>query len=261
LRINKIAAGSLLSVMAAGSVMLATATPAGALGFATAVVAPNTNLVQGQSVAVSATGFPAADAGQTMYVFECASQALTTLNPDYCDTVAADTNNTQKFSATLTDGKATGAAAFTILTGSNFHPTNTAGKCGFDADATAVSNTCYVTVADTAMQTASTTVGFDKITFKDPRAATTTTVSAPKTAKAGKTITLTIATTKGTAAISGSVAVTDKGNKVATVKESSTGSVTVKEKHAKAGTHKFVATYSGDSNYRSSKGKAKTKVK
>lgn len=261
LRINKIAAGSLLSVMAAGSVMLATATPAGALGFATAVVTPSTNLVQGQSVAVAASGFPAADAGQTMYVFECASQALTTLNPDYCDTQTADTNNTQMFSTTLTDGKATGTATFTILTGANFHPTNPAGHCGFDADSTAASNTCYVTVADTATQTASTTVGFQKITFKDPRATTKTTVSAPKKAKAGKTITLKITTTKGAAALSGAVTVTDKGSKLATVKESSTGVVTVKEKHAKAGKHKFVAVYSGDSNYRPSAGKAKTKVK
>lgn len=261
LRINKIAAGSLLSVMAAGSVMLATATPAGALGFATAKVTPNTNLVQGQSVAVAASGFPAADAGKTMYVFECASQALTTLNPDYCDTLPADTNNTQTFSATLTDGKATGAAAFTVLTGANFHPTNTAGHCGFNPDSTAASNTCYITVADTATQEASTTVGFDKISFKDPRAATTTAIAAPKTAKAGKTIKLKITTTKGAAALTGTVTVTDKGKKIAAVKESSTGTVTVKEKHAKAGKHKFVAVYSGDSNYRPSAGKAKTKVK
>jgi hypothetical protein len=241
--------------------MLATATPAGALGFATATVTPSTNLVQGQSVAVAASGFPAADAGQTMYVFECAQQALTKLDPNYCDTMPADTNNTQMFSTTLTGGKATGAAAFTILTGTNFHPTNPAAACGFNPDSTALSNVCYVSVADTATQTASTTVGFQKITFKDPRAATKTTVSAPATAKAGKTITLKITTTKGAAALSGSVTVTDKGSKVATVKESSTGVVTVNEKHAKAGKHKFVASYSGDSNYRPSGGKATTKVK
>lgn len=262
LRINKIAAGSLLSVVAAGSVMLATATPAVALGFATAKVTPNTNLVQGQSVAVVASEFPAADAGKTMYVFECASQALTTLDSSYCDTQPADTNNTQSFSATpAADGKATGTAAFTVLTGTNFHPTNTAGHCGFDPDPTAASNTCYITVSDTSTQTASTTVGFDKITFKDPRAATKTTVTAPKKVKAGKTITLNITTTKGAAALSGTVTVTDKGTKIASVKESSTGNVTVKEKHAKAGKHKFVAVYSGNNSYQPSAGKAKTKVK
>ena len=166
LKINKIAAGTALSVLTAGAAIAATALPAGASAPAvrhapavsisgTVKVNPNKNVVQGQSVHVTATNFPASDAGKTMYVFECAVQALSTQNPDYCDTHPADGSNGSMFA---TEGTSAGGSAdYTILTGSHFHPTNKAAKCGFSSKKGSTSSTCYVVVSDTATNTNTTT--------------------------------------------------------------------------------------------------------
>jgi hypothetical protein len=258
LRINKIAAGSLLAVVSSGSILLASATPASAVNFATATASPNSNLVQGQTITVTTSGFPASDVGGTMYVFECASQALATQDVSYCDTTVADSNNTQTFVASGTG--AGGPSPFNVVTGSNFKPTHAGAACGFNSNPAATSNHCFVVVSDTATQTDTTTVAPASISFKDTRSATKTKVSGPKKAKAGGKLKLKAKTTGG-AALSGSVVFKDGKKKIAKVKEKASGVVKAVEKKLKPGKHKITATYSGNSKNKGSKGTLKVKVK
>jgi hypothetical protein len=269
LRINKIAAATALAVLTSGAAVASAETAANAatrspnatlVGFGTAT--PATNLTNGQTISMSVTGFPAADAGQTMYVFQCAEKALSTLNQGYCDVNPDDSNNTAVFGASTGGSTVSGTATFKVLTGSSFKPT-IASSCAFSPKASDESNTCYVVVADSQDGTVA-NVSPAGISFKDTRAKSFTAIKAPKTAKKGKTLKYTVGVAgTSTAKATGKVTIKDGSKKIETDKIPSSGvlKVKVKEKKISKGKHKLKATYPGDDNYKKSSAKVTVKVK
>jgi hypothetical protein len=91
LRIHKIAAASVLSVIAAGTIVATTATSANAFSFGTVTLSANKNLVNNQSVTVHISGFgtdtgDGTTTGTVLYVVECTPGILAAdHNPAHCD--------------------------------------------------------------------------------------------------------------------------------------------------------------------------------
>jgi hypothetical protein len=258
LKINKVAAAGLLAVVTTGSMLVAGSLPAQALGFASGTATPSTGLVQGQTVTVKVSGFPASDSGLTMYVIECAGQALSTQDVTYCDQNPADATSNTTFTAT-----GTGTAKFKILTGANFKATHANAACAFNENPAALSNNCYIVVSDTKVQESTTTVAPIPISFGDPRAVTKTVVSGKSKAKRRHSVKLTAKTThtKGSAKPTGKVYFADGKHIFAKVVETASGKVSAVDKKLKAGKHHITVTYSGDANYQPSVGKKIIKVK
>jgi len=264
LRINKIVATTSLAILTSGLAVAGTAVSASAstphavrapnvtiIGVAT--VSPKDNLVDGQQVNVSVSGFPAVDAGQPMYVFQCSQTAVSQQDQAYCDTNLADVHNVT-FDATTTNGKATGSTTFNVLEGASFKPTKAA-KCDHF-------HGCYIVVSDSNDPTTA-NVEFGAITFADSRAKSQTKVQLPKSLpKAGKTLKFKVGVVGiGTATAKGKVKITDNGKTVKKAKVPSSGLIKVTEKHIAKGKHKVTASYGGDKNYQPSKDKASFKIK
>jgi hypothetical protein len=92
------------------------------------------------------------------------------------------------------------------------------------------------------------------------RAASKTTVKAPKSARTGSKVTFKIATTgKGSPKATGTVVLKDNGKKIASGKEKA-GKVTLKGK-IKSGKNKITAVYAGNTVFKGSTGKATVKGK
>lgn len=234
--------------MTAALAVATTGTPAGAFAFGSVVGTPNKNLVDGQVVNVTISGF-GTDNGP-LYVAECSPLILTAQDPSYCDQTPADVTVVN-----ATNGAAT--TPFTVHTGANFHPTKPGLKCDFN-------DPCYIVVTDGLTLDTTQYAGFQPVTFKDTRTVTSTKVKAKKKVKAGKTLKVT-ATTKpkgsSTASMTGTVVFKDGHKTFATKKEKAGGKVTAKLKHIKKGKHKITVSYSGDSNFQPSTGKVKVKAK
>jgi hypothetical protein len=253
-KINKAAGAAILAVATAGSLFTgvagasAAARPAAHPNVAvdgTVTVNHTTGLVDGQSVTVTASGFPVT--ATTLYTTECSTQALATQNAAYCDTDPSHAST-----ITATGGGGTGT--YKIRTGSDFSPGIKTAKCDN------LHLTCYLIVADGATSATTNHVGFATIHFKDTRATTTTKLKGAKSAKAKKKVTITATTKHGKTAPTGTVTFKDGSKVVAKVKETKTGVVKAKIKVAK-GTNKIKAVYSGDINYKPSTGKFTVKGK
>jgi hypothetical protein len=248
LRINKVAATTLLTVMAAGTIVATTATSAGAFAFGTETAAPNKNLVNGQAVSVKVSGFTNDPDGTTLYVAQCSPLIVTQQDPTDCDQDPSAVKN-----PTTTGGSA--SATFHVLVGSSFHPTKSGLKCDFQ-------NPCDIVVTDG--QTLDTTkyAAFAQVTFKDTRAKTKTTVKGKTKVNAKKSVKFTATTThSGTGALSGEVLFKDGKHVFGKVAETASGKVSATDKKLKAGKHHITVTYSGNAAFQSSVGKAKVTVK
>jgi Bacterial Ig-like domain (group 3) len=264
LKIHKIAASAALTLAAAGSIVFAGATPAGAFQITGPVtVTPSTNLTDGQTVTVKVQNFGTDTGGTacgvnntntdcTLYVVECTQAVVSTKDVGYCDSndpsvTPGEPDHVTKIT-TASNGTATGT--FTVRSGSDFLPGHKGATCDYRTP-------CVIVVTDAASAADANYAGFAQVSFKDTRAKTKTTVKAKKTAKAGTKLSVAAATTRAAAALTGKVQFTDNGKKCgAAVKEKSTGRVAGKCKVVK-GKNTIVATYSGDANYKTSKGTAK----
>jgi Bacterial Ig-like domain (group 3) len=263
LRIHKVAVATLMSAIAAGSLVAAAAMPAAAgthsprVSSATgpnlfgATVTPNKDLVNNQVVKVSVTKVPKGT--PTLWTVECSSQ-ITTFDLTYCDQTSAD-------EPTVTPTKTSATINFKIHTGAAFLATHPGSSCVFP-------RTCYIVVADGTTLTpnlpnTAKNVWFATVSFKDLRPATKTTVASKKAIKVHKSLTIKVATThaKGTAKPTGTVKITDNGKKIASLKESTTGKLTIKHKFKKAGKQHIKVTYGGDKNYKPSSAKETVTVK
>jgi hypothetical protein len=245
LRINKIAAGAVLSILSASAIVAVTAAPASAFAFGTMTATPNQNLVNGQAITVKVSGFTNDPDGTVLYVVECSPLIVTQQDPSDCDQVPAEAKN-----PTTVGGAAT--AVFHVLTGSSFHPTKPGLKCDFQ-------NPCDIVATDGKTLDTTNYAAFAPLTFKDPRAVTKTTVKGKKSLKAGASLKLT-AKTAGSKP-TGTVVFKDGSKTIAKVAEKSSGVAKATEKKLKAGTHHITVSYSGDANNRPSVGKLTVKVK
>jgi hypothetical protein len=251
LRIHKVAAATLMSVMAAGSIVAATSGPAAArtspnlkiITGGVTVKPAATNLLNNHKVTVNIKGFTGST---TLYVAECAAQVIGKRSLTYCD---------QTNLVTLTGvvgGKAT--TPFTIHAGAGFKPGTTAAKCQYKQN-------CLILVADSMTVADINNVGFQTITFKG--VGTKTKVTSKKKITAGKTLVFKATTThsKGTGLPTGAVTFLANGKKFAKVAEKKTGKVTVKHKFKKAGTYHILVEYAGNNVYVPSVGKETIVVK
>lgn len=252
MRIHKVAAATLMSVIAAGSLIAATGAPAVAAGahagaqpaytFAAITVTPVKHLVDGQVVTVDLSKF-----GPTtkIYVAECAASVISKKSSKYCD-------RTNLVTLTgVTGGAAT--TPFTIHTGTDFKAPK--GQCGVPAPA------CLILAADSLNVKKINYVIFKQLGFKDTRALTTTKLIAKKKVKLGKKLTLVAKTTHGVTKPTGTVTFLDNGKKLKTVKEPATGKAKLKHKFTKKGKQHITVKYSGDFNYKPSKAKEVIVVK
>jgi hypothetical protein len=255
LRIHKVAAATLMSAMAVGSLLAAGITPAaasthakplGITGFGTAVVTPATNLSNNQVVKVKASKFPKATT--TLYAVECSAKAISTQDEGYCDTTMADLVATP-----ATNGAAT--FNFTIHTGASFHPAKPA-VCAYP-------HKCNIIVSDGSTLATTTTVAIPVITFKGVGTLTKVT-SKKKTITAKQALNFIATTIHGKASkthLTGKVTFSVNGHRFASVTEKATGKVSAKHVFTKAGTYHITATYSGNNVYVKSIGKETIHVK
>lgn len=204
---------------------------------------PSTNLKNKQAVTLTVAGFTDS-ASSSVLAVECSKAALKYASQITKAIAYCDTNSPA--SVTL-DKSGAGTAKFTIVAGAGYSDT---GKDKCDG-----ANPCYIAVGSLA----SSQFGYTPISFASSvvtPVATTTKVTGPKKGKAGKKVKISAKTTakakNGT--LSGKVVFTDNGKKVASVKETSSGTVHAKVKLRK-GKNKIVATYSGNSSYVKSSGK------
>jgi hypothetical protein len=247
----------MMSVIAAGSLLAATALPAAAvnhpsgkhpnLTIESVTVSPKTKLVDGQVVTVTA-GVPHPFGSDTkLYIAECAAAVVEKRKESYCDP-------TNLLTVTAVAG-VTAPTPFTIHTGTDFKAPNKNALCGVPAPA------CLILVSDSKNPKKIVYAGFNTITFKDLRAATTTKLTAKKKAKVGKKLTLVAKTTHGTTKPTGTVIFRDNGKKIGTVTEKATGKVKLKYKFAKKGKQHITVKYSGDTNYKPSSAKTVITIK
>jgi Bacterial Ig-like domain (group 3)/Neocarzinostatin family len=250
LKINKIAAGTALSVLASG-LMIATATTGAGVAAAaqrapsvvpnaTVTISPKSQLVDGEHVTVHMSGFNDPD-GTTLHIGQCSFQIFQHQEEKYCGITAQGTT------ATTTGGAAT--TTFTVRTKS-WKPQKAGLKCN-------PTNACDIIVTDNLDPSKVTYAGFAAL---DLGKKTKTTVSGKKKLKAGASLKLTSKTTN-TFKPTGTVTFKDGKKTIKKVKESASGVAKVTEKHLKAGTHKITAVYSGDPNNKTSKGSLTVKVK
>lgn len=267
MRIHKVAAAALMSIIAAGSLIAATTAPVSAstpahpgatIVFTTVKVTPAKNLVDKQVVKVNVTDQKShtwsGDSVTTLYFAECSPLAVSKLSEDYCDT-----SNIATVTGTALKGS-TAKANLTIdtSTAGDFNAANKKAVCGGFGHLK-----CIVLVVDSTSTTTVTSFGQTPISFKDLRPLTKTKVTSKKTVKLHKALKFKVRTThaKGTAHPTGKVVFRDGKKKLKTVKESKSGKVTFKGKFSKAGKHHITATYSGDKNYQPSVGKVTITVK
>jgi hypothetical protein len=249
LRINKIAAASLLSVLVSGIAVAGVATQASAaphapsFTFGSVSASPSKNLVDKQVISVHVSGFATDPDGTTLYVTECSPEIVAQQDPTDCDQTPAHVAN-----PTTTGGAAT--TNFTVRTGTDFHPTKHGLKCD-------PKNPCDLVVTDGTTLATTNWAAFTPLDFGKK---TVTKVSGKKKLHAGAKLKLTVKTSHGKAP-TGTVIVKDGKKVVKKVKEKASGVVKVVEKHMKKGKHKITATYSGDSNNKASKGALKVTVK
>jgi hypothetical protein len=270
LRINKLAAATLLTVLGAGTLVATTGSPASAYAFGVVSVSPSSNLVDNQMVTVTISGFGndtgPATAGcvpsgtqtcdTTLYVVECTPKVVSTGgDTTYCDqsdpTAVGQSPTAPEHVVKITnasDGSAT--AQFPVHTGKDWLGPHAGAKCDH-------ADSCVIVVTDGTTAATTSWAGFKSVSFKDLRAATKTTIKGKKSAKANSKVALAITTkhTKGTAKLTGKVVVKDGSKKCATVREKASGKVTAKCK-IKSGKNKITAAFSGDAaNYKPSTGK------
>lgn len=227
--------------VATGAAVMTMAAPAGAATAPSVSASPHTNLVNGQMVTVTAKGFThAPKTGAT--AAECSKAALKSKSISDCD-ISSATN-------VPVDSKGDGTAKFKILTGSNYSDAN-GGKCGGN-------NACIIVVIDAIPTTQEAAAG---ISFKGAKLVTKTTVLSKKTVTKGKKLTITAKTTHGSAKLTGTVTFTANGKKLAKVKETKSGRVSIHHRFKKAGKYKIKATYSGSKAYKGSSGTRKITVK
>jgi hypothetical protein len=210
------------------------------LNFGVVTATPSKNLINGQAITVHASGFEDPD-GTTLYVAECAPIIATDHDPADCDQRETSVKTPQ-----TTGGEAT--ALFHVETGSNFQSTKGGLKCD-------PKNPCYVVVTDGLTAETTSYAGFAPLDFGK---VTKTALTGKTSLKAGKTEKLTATVKKGFAA-TGKVIFKDNGKKIGKVALTD-GVAKLAEKHVKKGTHKFTATYKGDSNNKASTGKLKVTV-
>jgi hypothetical protein len=242
----------MMTLVAAGSLIVASGAPASAITGITVTSNPKANLVDLQKVKMTAT----APSGQnfnktaTLYFAECSPLAIKKLSEDYCDTTNVVAVNNPSGS--------TVSATITIHAGSDFKAKNSAGVCGVGA-----ALKCDLLVVDSMTVADVNFFGVANVSFKDLRTPTKTKVSSKKTVKAKKSLTFKAATThtKGSTKPTGTVLFKDNGKKIGKVKLSSTGKATLKHKFKKAGKQHITATYSGDNTYKPSTGKETITVK
>jgi hypothetical protein len=261
LRIHKVAAATLMSVIAAGSLLAASGVPAAAAthgnalsrpGFTleTVTVTPATNLPDNKVVTVDASGFTG---DTTLYVAECSADVVGKMSLNYCDTT-----NFQTLTG-VTGGAAT--TQFTVHSGTDFQAPAKSAHCGgFTASGKAIPE-CLILVADSTTVSDINYVGFEDIAFKDVRAVSKTTIAGKKKVTKGHSLVLTAKTSHGSATPTGSVIFKDNGKKIGKVKESATGKVKLKHKFAKSGKQHITASFSGDATNKPSTGKVTITVK
>jgi hypothetical protein len=249
LRINKIAAASLLSVLVSGTVVAGAATQAGAtprapsFTFGSVTASPKSNLVDKQVITAHVSGFATDPDGTTLYVTECSPLIVSQQDPTDCDQVMSHVAN-----PTTTGGAAT--TKFTVRTGSDFVPTKHGLKCD-------PKNPCDLVVTDGKTLATTNWAAFTPLDFGKK---TVTKVTGKKKLHKGAKLKLTVKTSHGKSP-TGTVTVKDGKKTVKKVKEKANGTVKVVEKHMKKGKHKITATYSGDSNNKASRGTLKVTVK
>jgi hypothetical protein len=251
LRISKIATASVLS-LSVGTLGFATAASAGTtharshvhsvpstvVPDGTVTISPSTQLVNGEVVQVT-INFPTDPDGTVLNVGECSSHILTHQSVHECDNTDAD-------SAHPTLNNHTATTPFTIRTGSSFHGDLAKRKCDPKP-----AHACYLVATDSKDPNSVVDSGFATLDFGKN---TKTKLSGKKSIKAGSALKLKVVTSN-TFHPSGKVVIKDGSKKVATLKEKASGTVKTTLKKLKKGKHKLSATYSGDSNNKTSKGK------
>lgn len=236
MRTPRLVAAGAMSAMALTS-LLVSGGPAQAFSFGTVSANPNSNLVNGQSITVTFSGFGSAS---QVYAGECSPVVNSSQRQDKdCDL------------STIAGYPATGGAGqFTmnVLAGSSYHDAD-GNQCDY-------AHGCEIVVSDTNTPPPN-YAGAAQLSFKDTRAHSATSLKASKKkVKSGKKVTFTATTTRsGAAALSGKVVFTDNGKKFATVNEKASGTVKAKEKLKKKGKHHIVATYLGNSSFQPSHSK------
>lgn len=269
MRINRVAAATILSVLASGVMIATNSTPAGAYSLGTVKVSPSKNLADNQQITVHISGF-GSDTGPdatppgttTWYVVECTSQIVSSGgDTSYCDqsdptSPTQDPNVPNHVVKVTNESNGSGTAQFKVHTGADWLGTHPGAKCDYK-------HACYVVVTDGQTEPTTTWAGLAPVTFKDPRAVTKTKVKASKkSAKAKSKVSITATTTHiaGTAKLTGKVVFKDNGKKFKSLKEKATGKLTAKVKLVK-GKNKITVSYPGDTNYKPSAGKVTVKGK
>jgi hypothetical protein len=258
MRISKTAAAAALSLAVTGLGFTAAA-PASADSSPTVTVNPNSNLKDMQSVTVTVANFTAASSSNngsgSATDIECSQAALAALKSgDSLLQVAGQYCDTNSISTVPVDNNGNGSAPFTVYSSS--YSDQNGDKCDSN-------DPCLIAAADNPFSP--TQFNYAQIMFAASSGGgggsvpTQTTVTAPKSGKAGSKVKVT-ATTQPTqpGTFSGKVTFKDNGKTVGTVKEKSTGKVTDKVKLAK-GTNKITATYSGNSSFAGSSGNTTVK--
>lgn len=243
MEIRRMSAIAAISIAVAG-VGLGTIVPAAAAGTPTVTANPNANLTNGQTVTATVTNF---EASTQIYLVQCTKTVETSKSSADCDTGTLQTPTT--------DASGSATASFTVASGSSYTDGD-GGKCDS-------SDPCDIVAVDNPF--APTDEAFAGITFAAVTAPVTTTtkVTAPKSGKVGKKVSVTATTAPtsgGSAAFGGTVTFTDNKKAVGTVQETSTGVVKESVKLAK-GKNTIVATYSGNSAYAKSSGSATVTAK
>jgi len=227
-----------------------TASPAAATpSSGPATVTPDTHLVNGEKVTVTASGWAP---NTLVHATQCGLSAGAG-NANACDQTPADLSGGE----TNSSGSVT--LTFTVHTGKNFHhPSDDADAATDKCDP---KHQCLIIVADGTSASTATHGAIGEISFG---AKTKTSLKASKkSVKAHKSVSLTAKTTgeKDGNVITGKVKFKDNGKTFATKTLPASGKVTVKRKLSKVGKHKLTVTYLGDSNYVTSTHKVTVKVK
>lgn len=254
LRTHTIAAASALSVVTAGMMVAASTTGAGAttaahrapsvVPNATVTITPSKQLVNGEQITVHMSGF-GTTAGKTLHIGECSSQIFQHQSQDYCAVPSQATTAT-------TDASGNATATYTVRT-KTWKPNNTSLHLKCDPRA---NHACDIIVADSLDPNMVQFAGFASL---DLGKNTKTKLSGRSHVTAGSKLKLTAKTTN-TFHPKGKVTFKDGKKTIKKVKEKASGVVKITEKHMKPGRHKITATYSGDPNNKTSKGKLKVKV-
>ena len=247
--------------MAAASsvVVVGAATPASAYQIvASPTITPDKNLVDNDTVDVNITGYAGDAPGTTLYVVECTFDVVISKgDTKYCDQ-SDPTNPDQSTDVPehvlklTTDSSGDASGTFTVHTGSDFLAADKNAACDYAHN----QHSCIIVVTDGQTADTTTYASFGYIYFKDTRVSSKTSVSAPKSAKAGAKAAVSAKVKgSGSAKPTGKVTFKDNGKKCGKPVSLKSAKASAKCTVVK-GKNAITASYAGDANYQASSGKA-----